>query len=43
MRHLGQGIKRPIAAVGETEGRGSRAALSIFKSTIKRAGPLPST
>lgn len=42
MRHLGRGIKRPIAPVWETEGRETRASLSIFKGTIKRAGPLPS-
>lgn len=43
MRHLGQDIKRPIAAVGKTEDRGTRATLSIFKGAIKRARPLQST
>lgn len=43
MRHLGRDIKRPIAPVGETEGRETRASLSIFKGAIKRAGPLPSS
>lgn len=43
MRHLGQDIKRPIAAVGKTEDRGTRATLSIFKGAAKRAQPLQST
>lgn len=43
MRHLGRNIKRPIAPVGETEGRETRASLSVFKGAIKRAGPLPSS
>lgn len=43
MRHLGQDIKRPIAAVGKTEDRGTRATLSIFKGAVKRTRPLQST
>lgn len=41
MRHLGRGIKRPIAPALEREGRETGAGLSIFNGTVKRARSLP--
>lgn len=41
MRHLGRGIKRPIAPVWVRQSKETRASLRIFKGTIKPAGPPP--